>query len=771
MKHTLQELRRDFARDSLTTAAYFFDASGTILEKSTLGLLRTVLYEIFTANRPLLEEFLLTADDGRYVKGKNLEWRVEELMEVFRITAKLKSWRSTIILVDALDEGFRDDIRSTLFFFEHLFPQQGQQPYQKLRLFLSSRHYPNITMKNCIEIWTESFNQSDIEMFTFQKISQISKTSENQDLAASIIGQADGVFLWVDLVTNALLMAEDDGEPYAAKMQRLRTTPNGLENLYTEIFSGLSNPQRVETFQIFKWVLYACRRLTPLELCFALAFESIGSIATLHSWQASGNFINNGVHLNRFIRSRSRGLLEVRGDTIQFIHQTVPEFLVRKGLKLLQPSVVFSDIAARCHHQIATICIKYLSQRQIILCPSMTLLRFSTRQHSRYFLGWVRPGVTQEDANRASHSLMTTYGHTTIHRPLPGKISHQISDAKVAEALQTLFFELPLLEYSVFTLQAHLYLAEESGISQADIVDFFLRYGVQSLRLWYDFQASLELPRSHPYHSVDWGDFLQGCIALRLVSCVHNFSKRIRNAELTLSPRYNLGASLSLAVIQGLQGVVQDLISCGADPNHRHQNEKTALDYACASGDAGMVTLLIQNGADIKAYNTYGFAAFHHAAENGFVHIVQLLLDMGVAVEMRTRNGETALLIAASHDRLDVFKLLIERGAQPSALDNLGYGASKLAELHRSTNVYAFLNPKAPVLPTMRDSFQGNRLFAEPISRAMTASPSPEKQLDKLPLLSNDLMLFGPVYANDLVSRIAPNTAEREKRIGDVLSG
>jgi hypothetical protein len=114
--------------------------------------------------------------------------------------------------------------------------------------------------------------------------------------------------------------------------------------------SELSDTERVQTF---KWALYAFRRLTPVELCFAVQFESAGQMATFTSWRQSDLFIEKGVQMERFIRSRSRGLLEIRtifnqnsasrpSEVVQFVHQTVPEFLVRAGFATLFKYVAFS---------------------------------------------------------------------------------------------------------------------------------------------------------------------------------------------------------------------------------------------------------------------------------------------------------------------------------------------------------------------------------------------------------------------------------------------
>ena len=176
-------------------------------------------------------------------------------------------------------------------------------------------------------------------------------------------------------------------------MKDLRRRPHRLDDLYTQIISRLSKHERIETFRIFKWVMFASQQLDPLELCFELQFEAAGPFMTFLSWTQSQHFIKKGEQMERYIRSRSRGLLEIRNvardidivspsrsDAVRFIHHTVPEFLSRKGLALLQLSEN-SHMAGVCHHLIAVTCINYLSEPAIISCPFMKLLRFAASQN------------------------------------------------------------------------------------------------------------------------------------------------------------------------------------------------------------------------------------------------------------------------------------------------------------------------------------------------------------------------------------------------------
>ncbi|KAF4953747.1 hypothetical protein FGADI_5740 [Fusarium gaditjirri] len=301
MKRTLQELQMRSDSGVPAVAFFFFDGSGTGLEKSSTGLLRAILYQLFTQNRNLVEEFM-TASDGRFVKGRNLDWELRELMEVFEMSSQLQSWRPTILLLDGLDEGSTEEVRTLVSFFkQHIFTEDPRA-MSKLRICLSSRHYPTITMDDCLELFVESHNNTDIETFTHQKLSISPKSPNNDKMVQSILERADGVFLWVDLVTSSILEADDSGETLQGKLAMLHATPRELDGLYSQVFLKLTSNERLDTFRMLSWVLMATRRLTPVELCFAMQFEPSQPLVTFDSWKQSSRFIADGGQQEKFIQ-------------------------------------------------------------------------------------------------------------------------------------------------------------------------------------------------------------------------------------------------------------------------------------------------------------------------------------------------------------------------------------------------------------------------------------------------------------------------------------
>src|SRR5262249_7721022 len=70
--------------------------------------------------------------------------------------------------------------------------------------------------------------------------------------------------------------------------------------------------------------------------------------------------------MKRQVQTLSRGLAEVTPAlVVQFIHQSVKDFFVEKGLSALDDSVTSTEAAIRAHFRFSRICIRYLAMEEI----------------------------------------------------------------------------------------------------------------------------------------------------------------------------------------------------------------------------------------------------------------------------------------------------------------------------------------------------------------------------------------------------------------------
>lgn len=224
MKYTLQH-RREFFEDHIT-AAYFFNARGDSLEKTIMGMLRSLIYQLLDQD-PLLYERFLPGFCDKEKKHEKWTWREAELKEFLLSETKTPQSKPLLFLIDALDECSELDVREVVKFLEEL-SINAVGANVTLNICLSSRHYPNISMKKRLELVVEEKEEhdEDIAIYVRDKL-----TKRDEEIEKGILKKASGIFMWVVLVVAMLNQAFDDGK-VEAMHQKLRELPGDLEQVF-----------------------------------------------------------------------------------------------------------------------------------------------------------------------------------------------------------------------------------------------------------------------------------------------------------------------------------------------------------------------------------------------------------------------------------------------------------------------------------------------------------------------------------------------------------
>lgn len=177
--------------------------------------------------------------------------------------------------IDALDECEEDQARGMVECLERIGSSAVVNGIS-FHVYLSSRHYPYISIEKGIYIIIESREShgQDIEKYVNSKLKD-KKGKRMEQVKAEILERASGVFLWVVLVIQLLNEAYDHGQIYALR-KRLKEIPNDLDDLFVDILTR-DNKNKDELILCLQWILYARRPLKGLELYFAIISRIVPS--------------------------------------------------------------------------------------------------------------------------------------------------------------------------------------------------------------------------------------------------------------------------------------------------------------------------------------------------------------------------------------------------------------------------------------------------------------------------------------------------------------
>ncbi|EHK20092.1 uncharacterized protein TRIVIDRAFT_48177, partial [Trichoderma virens Gv29-8] len=400
MKEAFHQAAREQAESNYSTAAFFFNAKGDELEHSSLGLFKSLLYQLLPGDKQGLEFFHKMWDEkNKFVKRDiGEEWAAwaESELESFLEWVLLIQTKKRIIFIDALDECDEPQIRLMAYFWRRL----TRGAYLKgidLNVCISSRHFPTITLSDCPEIFVEQHNSDDIETYVDCKfeLAFATKRPQWELLKKNILQKSAGVFLWVVLVVEDVLRSWDDGNEMPYLNQRAMDLPEELETLFSNIFSKLEPNARELTVKFFQWAILATKPLRLYEWRHILAFIRQPTLKSLREWRQSNSFIESDEQLEKQIRTISRGLVEVKrvyvgdsqeegieaisnhagagsldlehGDSriVQVIHESVREFFLRNnGFFMLDPGLRSNPIG-NGHLSIMETCLDYLNIREL----------------------------------------------------------------------------------------------------------------------------------------------------------------------------------------------------------------------------------------------------------------------------------------------------------------------------------------------------------------------------------------------------------------------
>jgi hypothetical protein len=232
----------------LCVATFFFWNSGSREQKSQIGLLRSLLFQLFSQRPNLIPIVLPELWAKTYSNAVNEMYPGEDFARFWSLQQLMVTLRTLIhqegiplkifFMIDGLDEfdGDHEELAN-------LFREITKAPH--IKMCLSSR--PWVVFEDffgqCPNLRLQNLTFKDIERYVMGKLSHndaFLKLSTEEPEAAPVLTQeivekADGVFLWVNIVVRSLLGGIRNRDELSDLWARLRSMPRELEPLYSHL--------------------------------------------------------------------------------------------------------------------------------------------------------------------------------------------------------------------------------------------------------------------------------------------------------------------------------------------------------------------------------------------------------------------------------------------------------------------------------------------------------------------------------------------------------
>lgn len=566
---------------------YFFNArASNSLEKSTLGLYRFLVPQLLDLY-PALQSHFMVKFAHKDPEQPCDAWTKNELQDFLCDVVNFGEACSVYIFIDALDEGEEQrDVRDMINFLVDL-SESALDPHSSLnlRICLSSRHYPHVSVKKSLLLSVEDQHEHDRDIETYVRRKLLGEegttsaaTFATEELAAEVCRRSASIFLWVVIVVRLLHEVGDRGGSPGEARVLLDTIPNDLNELFENILTRSKHDMELCIVSL-QWVLFAQRSLRPDELY--LATEYSRSPADTTCVPSSQTIVPSEDSPSLYILECSRGLVELttaQPPSVQFIHETVRDYLLKSnGLASLLPTLSTNFIGTS--QEVLKIgCSRYSTQSSI---PG-GVLRFVNEGYS--------------------------------------------SKGALGSAKDRLRLELPFIDYSVSFVLSHAEQAQIHGIQQKNFLrDFasedgnwegkhrswrgvFERYGTRKTGV---VTLSYLLAEQRLPHLLE--------VTIKMF-CNVNFSDR--------SGRF--GTALSAACMCGSEDAARLLIVNGAAVNDTRAEHGHALLSAIYSKDYSLIPILQAGGASLKEamLRKALFEIIARGSTQGVVHLLRLGADV-----------------------------------------------------------------------------------------------------------------------------------------------
>ncbi|KAL6912696.1 hypothetical protein FSST1_010456 [Fusarium sambucinum] len=274
-ERTKQYLKVWVGDSEIIFASFFFYAQGQPEQKSQVGLLRSLLYQILSRDATLSETVLPNvwkeACRGNQEKHGDLsapsigemETALKDICNLYRSTKKI------FFLIDGIDEYEGNDFEVAEFI-----SKLGE--FANVKVLVSGRPHPAFfrAFKQSPQMDLPDLTERDIVSYVGDTVASnpnMKELSEMdpravEDIIKSLVERASGVFLWVILVCRSVIEGCDAGDTTAELQARVDESPKEVEDLLRRIIETIDPCWKEEAMKIM-YLVYTdenCKLTCPM---------------------------------------------------------------------------------------------------------------------------------------------------------------------------------------------------------------------------------------------------------------------------------------------------------------------------------------------------------------------------------------------------------------------------------------------------------------------------------------------------------------------------
>jgi hypothetical protein len=337
--------RRD-SSISRIKAAFFFHHRGSHQQKSFEGMLHSILFRLL-GQEPRLAAGILP--EFHRLKEEHFSgWTLARLMNSYEAILAQSSFRVEVYLfLDALDEY--DGRPEVIIDFIQSSIKRRPGAKTRLKACFSSREWSAFgnSFSDCLGLRIHEYTDQDIRTYLSTRLSSIfelsslreSESKSFRDIEESIATRAQGVFIWVRAIMDILSQDYLQGVAISKLAEKAESFSADLDEFYSEAIQRIQVQYRDDSFALFEVVLRSQDLISVEEL---ISIVHCATCDNLSNCIATINNANNQHDFSQWVQDRGAGLLELvddrtttRTNVVQFMHQTVSDFVAKPGFRRL----------------------------------------------------------------------------------------------------------------------------------------------------------------------------------------------------------------------------------------------------------------------------------------------------------------------------------------------------------------------------------------------------------------------------------------------------